>query len=306
MRVDEHPDAAAFRGAAEAFLERDEAAANPVLGRIERFGHPGGTGVTRGFSVRAGDGLAAAAVETGARGIVLTAGPAEALAALADHLRARGARVDSADGPEPAVMAFAERWCALAGARAHVRMELRLHRLDAVRELPPAPGAMRAAGEDDAPLAAGWMSAFCRETGVPTPPSARAPALVQGRLFLWQPAPGAAPCTMAAWSRPTRRGCSIGAVYTPPSERGRGYATALVAALSRRLLLEGRAFCTLFTDRTNPVSNRIYARIGYLPLADHVHVSFEPPAGGSEDGRRAFPPSGEGDRPGAAIPPAPT
>jgi predicted GNAT family acetyltransferase len=34
----------------------------------------------------------------------------------------------------------------------------------------------------------------------------------------------------------------------------------------------GKAFCTLFTDVANPISNRIYARIGYVPLADYRDV----------------------------------
>jgi len=295
MRVDEHPDAAAFRAAAEAFLERDEAQNNPLLGRIERFGGAGGAGVARGFSVRAGE-VVCAALETGARGLVVSAAPPEALAALAQALHARGQQILSADGPGEAAAAFAERWCALSGERARVGMELRLHRLDAVRELPPARGSLRAADERDAELAAAWMQDFCREGRVPAPRPGRAPALEERRLFLWEPGAARAPAAMAAWSRPSRRGCSIGAVYTPPELRGRGYATALVAALSRRLLAEGRAFCTLFTDRTNPISNRIYARVGYEPLADHVHLVFEP----------VFPPPDEGNPRRAAIPIRPT
>ncbi len=302
MHVDEHPDAAAFRAAAEAFLERDEAESNPLLGRIERFGQEGGAGVRRGFSVRASGAVVGAALETGARGLVLSAAPPEALAALAQALHAGAARLLSVEGPEQAAAAFAERWCALTGERARVGMELRLHRLDAVRELAPAPGALRAADEGDRELAAAWMQAFCRDVGVPPPPPGRAPPLDQGRLFLWEPGAGRAPAAMAAWSRPSRRGCSIGAVYTPPEVRGRGYATALVAALSRRMLGEGRTFCTLFTDRANPVSNRIYARIGYEPLADHVHLALEPSAAEP----RAFPPPAEGNPRGAAIPPPPT
>ena len=293
MRVDEHAGADGFRAAAEAFLEREEAENNPVLGRMERFGLPGGTGIVRAFGVRAGAEVLAAAVETGARGLLLSVGPRAAFEALAEELRSRGADISSADGPEPAVAAFGARWCALAGARADVHMQLRLHRLDAVRELEYAPGVLRAAQPSDLTLAARWWQAFCAEASVPAPPPGRVPALEQGRLFLWEPGPGRAPAAMAAWSRPTRRGCSVGGVYTPPEERGQGCATALVAALSRHLLGEGRTFCTLFTDRANPVSNRIYARIGYRALADHVRVGFAPHSSALDEGvpgRAAIPP----------------
>jgi predicted GNAT family acetyltransferase len=41
-----------------------------------------------------------------------------------------------------------------------------------------------------------------------------------------------------------------------------------VAALCRRLLSEGSQFCTLYTDLSNPTSNRIYQAIGFRPVDD--------------------------------------
>ena len=63
-------------------------------------------------------------------------------------------------------------------------------------------------------------------------------------------------------------------MYTPPQARGRGYATALVAALSQALLDEGRQRLFLITDLANPVSNSIYAKIGYRPQSDLFHFDF--------------------------------
>jgi predicted GNAT family acetyltransferase len=57
--------------------------------------------------------------------------------------------------------------------------------------------------------------------------------------------------------------------------RGRGYASALVASLTERLLAGGRRFCFLFTDLSNPTSNKIYQRIGYEPVADVDEYRFE-------------------------------
>ena len=59
-----------------------------------------------------------------------------------------------------------------------------------------------------------------------------------------------------------------------PDERGRGFATSLVAAQSRWLLEQGRQFCFLYTDLANPTSNRIYARIGYEPVCDSTEITF--------------------------------
>ena len=46
--------------------------------------------------------------------------------------------------------------------------------------------------------------------------------------------------SVAGFGGETPNGIRIGPVYTPPELRGRGYATALVAELSSKLLAEGR------------------------------------------------------------------
>ncbi len=69
----------------------------------------------------------------------------------------------------------------------------------------------------------------------------------------------------------------IGPVWTAPASRGRGYATALVAAASRELLDRGARRVFLTTDLANPVSNAIYARIGYRPVDDTVGYDFLDP-----------------------------
>jgi predicted GNAT family acetyltransferase len=57
-------------------------------------------------------------------------------------------------------------------------------------------------------------------------------------------------------------------VYTPPELRGRGYASAVVAALTKRELDAGARCCSLFTDLANPTSNHVYTALGYEPRAD--------------------------------------
>jgi predicted GNAT family acetyltransferase len=69
-----------------------------------------------------------------------------------------------------------------------------------------------------------------------------------------------------AWPRtPVTR---ISAVYTPPEHRGRGYATANVAAISQHALDGGASACMLYTNAANPISNKIYQRVGYRPVGD--------------------------------------
>ena len=66
----------------------------------------------------------------------------------------------------------------------------------------------------------------------------------------------------------------IAPVYTLPECRGRGYATALVAALARELLGRGKRKLFLTTDVANPTSNAIYARIGFRAENDDCALRF--------------------------------
>ena len=80
--------------------------------------------------------------------------------------------------------------------------------------------------------------------------------------------------SLAAFGNPTPNGIRIGPVYTPPEHRRHGYASALVAELSARLLAE-RRFCFLFTDLANPTANRIYEQIGYRRVCEAAEIVFD-------------------------------
>jgi len=83
------------------------------------------------------------------------------------------------------------------------------------------------------------------------------------------------PVSMAGYSGPTTNGIRIGAVYTPPTQRKKGYASACVAGLSQYLLDLGFQFCFLFTDLMNPTSNHIYQQIGYQAVSDVDTFEFK-------------------------------
>jgi predicted GNAT family acetyltransferase len=96
-------------------------------------------------------------------------------------------------------------------------------------------------------------------------------------ILLWED--GGVPVSLAGWGGPTPNGIRVGPVYTPPELRGRGYATALSADLSQRLLdgrlfEGGRRFCFLYTDLANPTSNAIYERVGYRRVAESAEIVF--------------------------------
>ncbi len=84
------------------------------------------------------------------------------------------------------------------------------------------------------------------------------------------------PVALAAVGLPREGMSRIGPVYTPPELRGRGYGTAVTAAAAGWALDRGAEHVVLFTDLANPVSNSIYQRIGFRPVADALSVAFHP------------------------------
>ncbi len=147
------------------------------------------------------------------------------------------------------------------------------------------PGTLRVATTADRELALGWLLAFAAEAIHEGAPGAdRAEAMLDFRLSsptagvaLWED--GGEPVSLAGWGGPTPNGIRVGPVYTPPERRGRGYATALTAELSQRLLdgrlfEDGRRACFLYTDLANPTSNAIYERIGYRRVCESAEIVF--------------------------------
>ncbi|HEU4698578.1 MAG TPA: GNAT family N-acetyltransferase [Gemmatimonadales bacterium] len=175
---------------------------------------------------------------------------------------------------------FASAWAAVAGREARLAMRQRLHALAAVAPVAEPAGRMRRAERGDLPLVVEWAIGFGREVeGEAEPERVRRQVerrVGAGEVWLWEEA--ARPRAMAATARRTGRTVTVNAVYTPPAERGRGWATGLVAALSRRELAAGAGRCVLFTDLANPTSNAIYARIGYRPIGDFLLYRLEAPA----------------------------
>ncbi len=78
----------------------------------------------------------------------------------------------------------------------------------------------------------------------------------------------------ASSNRHLTKGKSIGNVYTPKEERGKGYAYNLVYRISKEFLDSGLEYCVLFTDDSNPISNHVYEKIGYERRADTTEILF--------------------------------
>ena len=184
-------------------------------------------------------------------------------------------------GPKEAAARFVQRWASVTGRAAALEVAERIFRLD--RVLPPqrpANGAWRIIEQRDRDLIARWLLAFHDEATPGSPPIADAQAMTDrliahaaGRIgYVWEDE-GEVVSFVAAGGR-TPNGVRIGPVYTPPDRRGRGYASSLTAAASQDQLDRGRRFVFLFTDLSNPTSNKIYEAIGYRPVCDVDQYRF--------------------------------
>jgi predicted GNAT family acetyltransferase len=95
----------------------------------------------------------------------------------------------------------------------------------------------------------------------------------RGLYWLWL-GPDRQPVSLAGHTLPAAGVVRVGPVYTPPAERGHGYAAGATHAASSALL-DGGHRVVLFTDLANPTSNALYQRLGYRPVTDRATFHFE-------------------------------
>jgi hypothetical protein len=213
--------------------------------------------------------------------VSVTDGP-RAMRALAEDRATGDPLLPGVIGPPASAAAFAARYGELTGRHVVPGMRQGIHRLWRVQAPPRVEGRMQRARPAHRALVTEWLAAFQHDVwgteALPSEAAAMADRWVgdaRGRaLYLWEVA--GRPVSMAGASGATPRGIRIGAVYTPPEARGRGYASNLVAAMSQAQLDAGRTFCFLYTDLANPTSNHIYRAIGYESVAEAVEFAFAP------------------------------
>jgi len=280
MELRRYDDVDAFLAAATPYLIEREAEHNLIFGVASNLRDDPGqfTGPAYLVTVHDDDRVIAVALRTPPFRLVLS----ETDDARAVDVIARDTLdldLPGAQGPVDIVRAFVAARHSAGGPAAQRQLGERIYRLRDVSPPRPVPGVMRPARPADRDLVAQWVHDFEFEAlGEDDRAEAEAAAdrWIAGRgrtLFLWD-ADGEA-VSLTGVGGPTPHGIRIGPVYTPPDRRGRGYASALVAAVSQAQLDSGKTFVFLFTDLANPTSNRIYQAIGYEPVTDFDMYLFE-------------------------------
>ena len=283
MTYTEHPNAESFLAIARAALERHESANGLMLGICLRLiSQPRAYGSQPYLATVESDaGLRVAAVMTPPYKLQLYAEDDRDLAGfewVADALLQGKWPVPGVMAGEAVADSFASIWCRQAGANYRIAMRQGIYELRHVVHPRYPAGEFRPAAVEDIKIVRQWARGFHRDCfgDDRDEQSMRAAkeGVQSGDLFLWV---DGVPTSMAARRRPAPHGEAVSYVYTPPNQRGKGYATAVVARLSQIILDDGKQFCTLYTNLANPTSNSIYQKIGYTRVADIVDVDFQTP-----------------------------
>ena len=277
-----YADAGEFLEDAHAFLAEDPLSFSVILTNAEKFSRlDRPVDWPRWF--------ATVSDESGIRGVAMRthpdpphAGfaarmPTEAVQALAEALAERNERVPSWNGDLDAARALCT--AVSEGQPVEIAMHTRLFEARKVNWPPRPNGSLRRAAEHDEDLVVTWMAAFHRDADEQ---AGRAPAAHRTRsreealsllasrdLWIWEV--DGQPVHLTGVRRPTLGTSRIGPVYTPPEHRGQGYAAWTVATIAGHVLDAGARPC-LYTDQANPISNKIYERIGFEP--DHDEANF--------------------------------
>lgn len=285
MEVLRPADARAFLDLAGPLLLRDEARHNLILGIAGTIEHsPDLYPEFHSWVVLESDEPIAAASMTPPHNLVVADPSSEtAIEALLEAILESGIPVPGVVANVPTASTFAATWASASGTAAELLRSEGVYALTTVLDVAPAAGATRPATRADHDLLEAWITAFAVEA---LPGEAGRDEELQRSIearyssgssafWLWLDEDGT-PVSLAGYSGPTSTGIRVGPVYTPPEHRRRGYASNLVAELSRELLRRGYRACFLFTDLANPTSNKIYSDIGYERVCDAAEYAFRP------------------------------
>jgi predicted GNAT family acetyltransferase len=220
-----------------------------------------------------------AAIQTPPMNLIITYSNPEQLELLATTLKEKDANFTGVVGPAQESESFASIWTSVSGKQKKLGMGQKIYKIEEVAFPKNVAGEFAVIGKSDLELFCSWVLAFAKECLPPTDQrdekqwrefSERGIEKQTGHFWIVD----GEPVAMAITSRPTKQGVSISGVYTPPKHRKKGYASAVVAHLSQKMLDSGKKFCVLYTDLTNPTSNKIYQNVGYREVCDSKHFFF--------------------------------
>ncbi|AKS35109.1 GNAT family N-acetyltransferase [Mycolicibacterium goodii] len=226
------------------------------------------------LSVTDGAAQVGAAVQMHSSALLVSGLPPEVATAAVTALVDVRPDLPEVRGTPEAATAFAQSWQEVTGGHAVAGTTDLLYRLGELTPPVGVVGEWRPARDADTDLLTVWLDAFYVEAfGSGSDLDAARVGLqaisdAGGQVLLWTVA--GKPVCMARLHACVAGMARIGPVYTPPEHRGHGYAAALTSVAARTAFDRGVRDVVLFADAANPVSNRVYRRIGFVPVAENV------------------------------------
>ena len=271
------PTAEEFRDKAGSWLALKEVQNNVFLGVLANLlQKPAGQRFEHYFWLVEEEGsLKGAAFCTPPYKLTLSEMDKDSLIPLADFLRVSHPLIPGVGGPKETARHFSHLWNLKTQKPSFLEDSMRIYQLEQPAEIQFQTGRLQKAQPAETDLLTRWLGGFHREINLSEQVDERNMVvnyIREGRLFVWE---DQGLRSMGAYTGETGHGIRITMVYTPSESRGKGYATSLVAALSRQLLDSGKKFCCLYADLLNPTTNSIYQKIGYKPVCDWNVYKFK-------------------------------
>lgn len=279
MRFIQEQDVHQLLAKTESVLLKREAENNLLLGLLARMADGEDMGSVFGYG-EDHDGIQSVFLNTKGNRIILSDGADwtdEEAAQLAGLVQTLTPDLPGVIGPVKQAKQFARAWQQLNDKQINVHMNQFIYQLDKVEEAGAAIGKMREANNEDFAQLRDWLIRFGKVTGEHMTEE-RADTVIgrliaQKRMYVWTVDGNIV--SMAGCARESRNAIVINAVFTPEEQQRKGYAQTLVAALSSKLLSEGKRFCCLFTNADDPGPNKLYQKIGYRRVAESCAIDFQ-------------------------------
>jgi predicted GNAT family acetyltransferase len=142
---------------------------------------------------------------------------------------------------------FLEAYSKISACNYKISMNLRIYKLTKVSEYNKPDGIFRCAEKKDIEMITNFINEFSVSINEPVnieyTKEMAEKGIANKEIFIWE---NKNIVSMAKKHRPTKHGMAVSYVYTPIEYRCKGYATALVAELSKNILDSGKLFCTLY------------------------------------------------------------
>lgn len=213
------------------------------------------------------------------KNLVVSQVPGPMLVPLANFLINNKCKFPGVVGPSATCEIFSRVWKKESGQEYKLGMDQKIYQLDELIMPADISGQLLQAQEVHTNLVGQWLYEFSSESLAHEPTTIEKTMelvtrkIKNGDVYLWKSNDDQI-VSMNSVGRPTDNGIIIGAVYTPKDRRRQGFASMLVAKTSEHMLNKGKKFCVLYTDLSNPTSNKIYQQVGYKEVASSKHFIF--------------------------------